>query len=179
MVENHLRQALHHFDESLAKSCAELYCRIWKEPPWDEDFWRPEDVMINLRQDLAMPKASCWFSTNDFNELLGFSWGYGITNEDLNRIVGDDRLEYLFERDSRLFYISELGVDADKRQKGVGKNLTQLLLHDASATGFRYAVLRTDLRAIPARTLYSHLGFQELPTLDSRHANRSYWLLQM
>jgi ribosomal protein S18 acetylase RimI-like enzyme len=179
MLEKHLRQTPHHFDKGLAKSCAELYCRIWKEPPWNEDFWRPEDVMINFRKDLAMPEASCWFSTNDSDGLLGFSWGYEVDSKGLNKVVGDDRLEYLFEHDSKLFYVSELGVDADKRQKGVGKRLTQLLLSDALAAGFRYTILRTDLRATPARTLYSHLGFQELPILDSRHASRSYWLLQM
>lgn len=179
MVEKHLKQTLCQFDECLAKSCAKLYCRIWKEPPWNEDFWKPEDVLINFRQDLAMPEASCWFSANNSDELLGFSWGYGIDNGDLNEIVGDNRLNYLFEHEPRLFYVSEVGVDADKRQKGIGKRLTQLLLSDASASGFRCALLRTDLRATPARTLYSHLGFQELPTLDSRHASRSYWLLQM
>jgi len=175
----------------LMEQCSELYCQIWKEPPWCEDFWVPEEVRQTLSKELELPGAVCVLAANEYTQhpyteydddkycVLGFTWGYSVSQEDLRRIAGHEGLDFVFENTPRAFYIDELGVDPGKRLKGVGRQLTTLLLDHARGQGHRRIVLRTDLRAVPARALYSHLGFTELDVKDAQHENRTYWLLDL
>ena len=174
----------------LAEQCANLYCRIWKEPPWCEDFWIPDQVEKTLRQELLRPDAGCVLALIEYITgcraeppdpicTIGFTWGYSVDRQELAEIAGGNQLDFITESTPRVFYIDELGVDPDNRLKGVGRKLTTKLIIHAQKCGHRRIALRTDLRAIPARVLYRHLGFTELDVKDSRHENRTYWLLDL
>ena len=39
--------------KDLLESWAKLYCEIWKEPPWNEDFWVPEKVAEDLTMEMG------------------------------------------------------------------------------------------------------------------------------
>lgn len=168
----------------LARQCAELYCRVWQEPPWNELFWTPDVVQGMLSQELCRPDASCVLALEriaGIPNIIGFSWGYNVDKENLAVIAGNRQLDSLFENEdaSRVFYVDELGVDPGKRLKGVGRKLSEMLLAHARKQGHSRAVLRTDAGALPARALYAHLGFTELAVKDSRHESRTYWLLNL
>lgn len=164
----------------LSQQCAELYCRIWKEPPWCEYFWTPDSVQEMMCQELCRPDALCVLAVKpEPLGIVGFTWGYNVDQEILATTAGSNQLDFVFEEARRVYYIDELGVDPGKRHKGVGRQLTTLLLDHARGQGHRRIVLRTDLRAVPARTLYSHLGFTELDVRDAQHENRTYWLLNL
>jgi len=64
---------------------AELYCEIWKEPPWNENFWTVERVMQDIQKELTRPNAVLFSATND-QGVVGFTWGYETTLSDLHRI---------------------------------------------------------------------------------------------
>jgi len=173
-----VKQSLGNFNGNLAEKCAKLYCQIWKEPPWCENFWKPEKVLSNLKEEVTKQSALCLMATLPSQEVIGFSWGYEVSGNDLVKISGQDQLSQALNGSNGAFYISELGVDAKKRQKGIGRQLTQKLLQHASDCGYGKIILRTDIRAVPARALYASLGFNELPAKDAVHQSRSYWLLQ-
>ena len=179
MKVEYVKQNLDNLNENLARKCAQLYCQVWKEPPWCEDFWQAEDVLANLKVELAKPRALCWLATSARQEVIGFSWGYGVNRDDLTKISGNSQLAQSLNGTAELFYVDELGVNIKKRQHGVGKRLTRQLIDYAANCGYSKIILRTDIRAIPARTLYAHLGFKELTVQDSAHQTRNYWLLQM
>lgn len=160
-----------------ARQCAELYCKIWKEPPWCEDFWTPEGVVRTLSEEMKRQDAECYLAEN--GAVIGFTWGYSVNCQELSEIAGNSQLDFITENAPRVFYVDELGVDPDNRLRGVGRTLTLKLLHHAKGRGFYRIIVRTDSRAIPARTLYGHLGFVELDIRDSRHENRTYWLLNL
>lgn len=175
----YLQQTVNNLDRQLALACAEIYCRIWKEPPWNEDFWNPSDVLDSLRQQLSEPLSVCWLALSPKKQVIGFSWGYGVSRDAMRKISGNDQLDRFFDSDKPIFYISELGVDPDQRLKGVGRTLTDKLIAHSKDQECERIMLRTDVRAIPARALYSNLGFIELANRDSAHKMRTYWTTEI
>lgn len=167
---------------SVLERCASLYCEIWKEPPWNEDFWTTEIVMQDLREELALQQSKALLALSSDPEqndaVIGFTWGYRVTQEDMQRISGTLEMDQFFQ-DAPVFYIDELGVDSKCRVNGVGRELTEDLLQWATDTGHKTVLLRTDLRAEAARVLYKRLGFVELDTLDANEHQRSYWVLEL
>ena len=163
----------------LLKSCAELYCKIWREPPWNENFWNTADVLASIQKELSRNCSRGFLSVGPDNEVIGFTWGYQVDQEEMRTISGHAKLNPFFQNGELVFYIDELGVDPVCRLKGMGKFLSRALLAWAADTGHNTALLRTDIKADPARTLYAKLGFKELDILDSREHQRSYWYLRI
>jgi len=162
-------------EENLS-AIAKIYCQIWKEPPWNEDFWTAEGVIKDLRKELAKINAILLYAVNK-KQVIGFTWGYEINILDLSKISGVS--SSIWEKKfkiKRSFYIDELGVDINHRRKNTGQKLTERLLEEVSNMGISYVILRTDVKALAARNLYQKLGFQELNVIDAKHANRTYWL---
>ena len=94
-------------------------------------------------------------------------------------ISGTTQLDHFFKKDRRVFYIDELGVKANMRIKNVGTELSRKLIKWAMGRGFATILLRTDIRAISARILYSKLGFNELDIFDAKECQRNYWALKI
>jgi ribosomal protein S18 acetylase RimI-like enzyme len=78
---------------------------------------------------------------------------------------------------SNVFYLAELGVCKLFRNQKLGNKLTSRLIDKLIQEGTNTIVLRTDLKAQAARRLYQKLGFVDLKVLDSKHANRTYWII--
>lgn len=162
--------------QNALEKCAELYCAIWREPPWNEDFWKPEAVMRDLAKELAEPFAQIVLASAQ-EEIIGFTWGYQVSKEKMAEISGNNQMDFLFTKNARIFYIDELGVSSRYRQMGIGKDLSQKLLCLARESNANLVLLRTDILAVSARILYEKLGFQELPVRDKKYPDRSYWML--
>lgn len=156
---------------------AELYCQIWKDPPWNEDFWTVNDVMKDMEEQSLKPQAIILAATNGSMEMIGFTWGYETNISglaDISGISADLWKDVIGKRTP--FYIDELGVAREKRGHGIGKNLVKKLLSEISLINIDCITLRTDMAAMPARKIYSAAGFQELQLRDAKHKNRTYWL---
>ena len=167
-LHQHLPQS-----SQLIEDCARLYCEIWKEPPWCEDFWQEGGIIYTISQVLTVPKAQVLLAIVE-TEVVGFSWGYATDKYELQKIAGHDGFDELADEHS-IFYISELGVARDYRQHQVGEQLTTRLLASAKNNGANLSLLRTDVQALPARKLYLKVGFEELPVIDGKHSTRTYW----
>ncbi|MFA5029929.1 MAG: GNAT family N-acetyltransferase [Patescibacteria group bacterium] len=172
-----------HLDSWIHDAYAALYCQIWKEPPWLEDFWTPRGVKGDIANHLRLPGVAALlvFAQNGKPqpELAGFTLGYTVSQEDMRLIASSRQLDFIFTDDRRVFYVDELGVDSRFRGKNLGKLLSRILIARAKTLGHQQAILRTDMRAVPARSLYANLGFRELDVRDGAETDRSYWLLAL
>lgn len=164
------------------KSYAELYCKIWREDPWLEFFWTVDGVKDDLKKHLKLPGAQIFLAlltNNKDRKVVGFTLGQTVGLNDMRKISSSKKLDYLFVDSQTAFYINELGIDPDFRGYGLGRALSERLIKQAKRLGHSQIILRTDLRSIPARTLYARLGFKELPIIDGVETKRSYWLLSV
>ena len=164
--------------EDLLQRCAKLYCEIWKEPPWNEDFWEPEGVMQDLRRGLSMPCVEGFLSLHDFT-VTGFTWGHAVSRREMEVISTGSKLDYLFLNSGRVFYVDELGVASSFRHIGIGETLTKTLLVAAREHDIRAITLRTNKNAHAARKLYQKIGFRDLMVEDGKHPDRTYWVLAL
>jgi len=165
--------------EEVLRKCAELYCQIWKEPPWNEDFWRVERVIKNIKKQMKQPNAVGFLALHG-DRVVGFTWGYEVSKEDLRKISGVEALDVLFEKRGRVFYIAELGVASLFRKRGIGEQLSRNLIAVVqNSCEIRRFTLRTDIKAVAARNLYIKLEFRNLSVRDAKHSKRTYWFLEL
>ena len=165
------------FSERVIRECAETYCGIWKEPPWCEDFWVPEEVELDIVKQLSKKGSQSVMFLNG-SGVDGFTWGYEVTHSEMEEISGGACFPNdLFIKPA--FYIDELAVVKEKRGHGIGEELTRHLIRIAKNAGIRTLFLRTDKSAIPARKIYTHLGFLELEVYDRNHPTRNYWVIHI
>jgi|GEM_PF-542774 len=190
--------------EIVFRKCAAVYCDVWREPPWNEDFWKTENVLQDMSRELARPGADCFIATyveglgyceyenhHDLSQIpvrrseeerinvLGFTWGYPVNSGEAREISGSDCLDGLFVFEEKVFYIDELAVQKFYRGQKIGAELSKLLIKSAKGQGSFKVILRTDKKATAAKKLYAKMGFRDLKTEDSNHPNRTYWLLEL
>ncbi len=167
-------------EESVLLKVAEIYCKIWEEPPWNEYFWTTDRVIQDLHKELMKPNAVLLYALEKEERITGFTWGYEASISDLSDISGAfySQWKKIVEK-KRIFYIDELGVDRKYRQCGYGLGLTQELLKKITSLNIDYATLRTDIKAVSARNLYKKTGFQEINITDAEHSDRTYWLKEL
>jgi ribosomal protein S18 acetylase RimI-like enzyme len=182
LQEQHLKKISEASEEDLSK-LAELYCQIWKEPPWYEDFWTPAKALEDLSSQMAKANAIGYLAIDDYIQgkigILGFSWGYQVTKREMQDISGGEGLDFLFSENRNIFYVDELGVSSNSRRKGVGKWLTIKVLSDAQSKGNSIAILRTEKEAYAARRLYGKIGFRDLLIKDVKYPGRTYLSLAL
>lgn len=176
--------------EEQIQEIACLYCEIWKESPWNEHFWTPERVVQDVHQQLLEPKAVLLYAVEycpsegccqqESYKIIGFTWGYEVDEEKLCEISGISGWKFLFGEDDnpkrKVFYVDELAVGKDWRGEGYGRELTQELIKQAAELGINCLILRTEKKAIAARTLYQRLGFRETDVVDTQYPDRTYWV---
>ena len=166
-------------DFCLREGCAKLYCEIFREAPWCEEFWTVPQVMEDFSGEAAKPDF-LGLAIIDENEVVGFTWGYTVGMLDVRQISGHNGLDFLFASNERpVFYIDELGVKPSHRGKGLGMQLTMRLVESAKANGAGSIILRTNKKAERAKSVYMHAGFKDLQIQDSSHEDRTYWLLSL
>lgn len=162
----------------LLQQWAECYCQIWKEAPWNEDFWRPESVINDFKIEMRKPDATAFLAVSD-GLVVGFTHGYSVDKAELRSIAGNSLLDGLFVKADKAFYVDELGVSAESRGKRISFDLTHALLDAVRASGLSVVVLRTDTKAYTARHVYAKLGFTELNVHDVAYPDRTYWSLDI
>lgn len=165
--------------KEMLEKCADLYCEVWKEPPWNEDFWKPEEVLLDIQKEIAKPFAELLIAQDEKEICLGFTWGYQVLKDDMRFISTSCDLDYLFEKRAGIWYIDELAVEYDWRKKGIGIKLTERLISQFKASGAEAVTLRTDEKAVAARGLYQKIGFQEMSVKDGKYSTRTYWILTL
>ncbi len=164
-------------NEQVISETAKVYCEIWKEFPWNEDFWRVPDVISDIKDQMKKDSALFMIAQSG-KDIAGFTWGYRANRLGMQAICGSTSLDYLFDEHSSIFYIDELATAALFRRRGIGSQLTQALIGEARALGNGVFCLRTDIKAQAARTLYEALGFIDLGIQDEKYPNRTYWILK-
>lgn len=171
------------FEKKEHQKVAELYCEIWKEPPWNESFWTVKGVISDIKKEMAHPLAAMLIvmgmNGSLQGEYVGFTWGYEVSRDDLRKISGTNALDHIFANGAKVFYIDELGVRPSARDQGIGKRLSRALIQIARNRGCTRAVLRTDVEAKAARAVYAKIGFEEMDVHDAQHKERTYWLKKL
>ena len=162
-------------DRDLVRSTAELYCQVWRESPWNEDFWKVDEVISEIDSQMKNESAVSLVAVSG-NDIVGFTWGYQIRRDAMRIICGNDELDFIFAKDEHCFYVDELATKSEFRHRGTGKKLSLSLLGEARLLGQQRFSLRTAMRAEAARRLYAKIGFKDLGVMDTKYADRTYWL---
>ena len=165
-------------NKELLKKVAKLYCEIWKEPPWNEHFWKQDEVLKDIQEQLKKEEAILIAAANK-NEVIGFTWGYCVDKKGINALSSNNLLEHLFDSARLVFYIDEIGVEQKHRKSGIGGKITKDIISQTSKKGINCWCLRTHIEAKPAHRLYGHLGFKDLKIKDGKYPDRTYWMLEI
>ena len=164
-------------DKKLLEKTARLYCEIWKEPPWNEYFWKQDEVLIDIQEQLKK-EASMLVAAVEKDKVIGFTWGYRIDKKLIEAISNSNLLSFLFEPAPKsVFYIDEIGIDKRHRMHGIGGKITKIIINQTKKIGIDCWCLRTHINAVPARKMYSKLGFSDLKIRDGKHFDRTYWAM--
>lgn len=184
-----LRADTKNMDPNVLKTWTQLYCDIWKEPPWNENFWKPHLVLKDFRNELSRPHGEAFLAlvygvSRMMNgrpclDTVGFTHGYSVSIQEMREIAGNGGLNVLFKRRKRIYYVDELGVAKEYRGRGISLVLTRSLIETAKESGLTCVALRTDKQAVVARKVYGQLGFVEMPVQDTKHPERTYWVLEI
>lgn len=154
---------------------AELYCKVWGEPPWNENDWQPDEVKEDFTKNLAKVNGVALIAIFD-GKVVGFTSGWNIDSTEIEVRTDGMLSTNDFARQS-VFYVAELAVDRRYRQAGIGKQLSSDLMAKAKTNGAERFLLRTNIEAHAARALYADLGFSESLAKDAKFADRTYWVL--
>ena len=163
----------------LIENCAKLYCEVWKESPWNEDFWVASEVLKDISRELSKRNAVGLLAIDDQDDVIGFTWGYSVSEADMRKISGGNDFSHIVNVNGGAFYIDELGVDSGNRGVGIGMALSQRLIVEVEKRGVSSIFLRTDEKAVAAKALYQKLGFRELPVRDKKYHGRTYWVKEI
>ena len=163
-------------DDQLIAQISESYCTVWKEPPWSEDFWKTDQVIQVLKDQLAKDESLLLAATVG-SVVAGFTLGWHIPVDEVNRRtnnnLGFDLTKY------NMFYVSELGTVKCFRNQGIATALSMELIKRAKTSNYNLLILRTHVQAESARKLYSGLGFEDTTIPDVDHPERTYWVLNL
>lgn len=168
--------------EGRKESLAKLYCDVWREPPWNEDFWKEDEVKEELLIQNNKPGAvACYavFQNCDYERVIGFTLGYQVDEEEMRKISSSCDLDYLFHDGKKVFYIDELAVERSCRCQGVASVLGIVLQDKIREEDFQLLILRTEKTAIPARQVYTKLGFYDTEIKDGKHLSRTYLIKEV
>ncbi len=165
---------------------ADLTYHTFRKPPWNIDEEKPR---IHFGLGVAMMRRNALTfiaKTTHSARIVGYISGYEVFRESedhrdftLCKISGTKALDYLFEGGGQVFYGNILCVDPVFRRQRIAKKLSMALMEVLRKQGFTYRIGRTAIAAEAMRTLFTKLGFQELPVHDALYPERTYWLLRL
>lgn len=165
----------------IMEEVAELYCEVFKEPPWNEGL-KSKEVMETMREQFGRPGVIA-LAHLESDKVISFAWMYRIFKSDLD---GGTRyspeLGFLFEDQKRVFYLQEIGVKKKKRQRGIGEKLIRELLArgKGNGNGASVVVLSTNSKARSIVLLISKIGFQSSEIVrPPKELERTYWILKL
>ncbi len=161
--------------KDLLMNCAKEYCTIWREPPWNEDFWKEDEVYKTMIEEIKKPLGECiLYYQEETGKVMAFTWGYQIDEISAKNIFdSDDVVNFIANK--KAFYIDELGVGSNFRKQGIALKISFEIMKDIINDKFDMIFLRTDLDALPAVNLYKKLGLEDSKIRDPKYPNRSYF----
>lgn len=117
-----------------AFALADLYCRCFSEPPWNEVF-DPDEIAKEFEDMQTWPDSVLMVAEHD-GQIIGGAVGFGLhRKEEVRELVPDE-----FKSG---FYLADLFVDKNNRQKGVARELINKRREEAKIRGHSKAVVRT------------------------------------
>ena len=166
-------ETLDYSNEPDVQSLAEMFCEIWKEPPWCEFFWTVTEVREYILSFAKLPKGS-WLVMKNRGKIIGFAAGYEVDSLELSQISGHSETIWtpLFS-DKRGFYVAEIAVNPSYRGKHLGTALAITQMNYAKLKSQSYMVFRT--KNVITEHLYQALGFVRSPLVDGADPERKYW----
>lgn len=166
-------------NRNLIEKTAALYCQVFGEEPWYDDFI-PEEVMAVMEVQFNYPNAIAFVAVEE-GEMVGFIWLYEFFQNDLKEGTRfSPQLEFLFKGGRRVFYFQEIGVKKECRRQGIGKKLGEVVLTKVREIGVSSVVLSTHCNAEAARGLFFHLGFRNSGIVrPPKELSRTYWILDV
>ncbi|MFH0805135.1 MAG: GNAT family N-acetyltransferase [Patescibacteria group bacterium] len=110
------------------------------------DFWSAEKVAADIMLEVTV-EASCWLAV-DGDQVVGFTWGYPVTSDELIRKLKlspaeTEAVRYSFGTSTKVAYQDEIGVLYEYRRQGIGRCLFALRLNDFLRQGLGVGVVRT------------------------------------
>jgi ribosomal protein S18 acetylase RimI-like enzyme len=158
------------------ESLNQLYCEVWKEPPWEEFFWTHEIVEKYIDDTRSKPN-SIWLLIKTGEQLIGFALGYEVDQVMMQEISGHSGLDHLFDNKRRVFYDAEVAVLTKHRRNGLGSKLILEKVRFAKQVGCQTIVVRT--KAESAKIMLTKLGFHDTMISDGSDPERTYWQLEL
>ena len=161
------------------------------EPPWNNNL-RILRLTLGIGIDIMRDNARAFVARTVSGRHVGHTLGYEVfrvsqrdpQKPSLEEISGTNAMDYLFGK-GRLLYIDTFAVHPGFRRMrlrtgevGVGERLAEALIESARSDGFAGVILRTDIRADPAKKLYAKIGFRDLGIYDVEETSRTYWYLE-
>jgi GNAT superfamily N-acetyltransferase len=127
------------------EECAQLYVRVFAEPPWSEE-WTPQDARRHLEQTHQTP-GFVGLVALDGDQIVGV-----ITGTSRCGATGDYVL------------LDDMFVDHERRGQGIGRQLMDELKQRLAQQGVIAVALFTQSTS-RAAAFYRTYGFQEDPNL--------------
>ncbi|HEX6819429.1 MAG TPA: GNAT family N-acetyltransferase [Ktedonobacterales bacterium] len=133
------------FEPDDLDACAELYVRVFAEPPWNEE-WQPAEAREHLRHTVKTP---------------GF---VGMVAVDGDRVVGMVTGSCRSHAAGHFAMLDDMFVDVPLRGQGIGQRLMDELKGHLKATDCIAVGLLTQ-RTSRAAAFYRRYGFVEDPSV--------------
>jgi aminoglycoside 6'-N-acetyltransferase I len=133
------------FQSGDLEECAQLYVRVFAEPPWSEE-WTPQDARRHLEQTFQTP---------------GF---VGLVAEEGGRIVGVVTGTSRCGATGDYTLLDDMFIDHTLRGQGIGRKLMDELKQRLAADGIIAMALFTQSTS-HAADFYRTYGFEEDPNL--------------
>jgi len=112
------------------------------------DYWPRGIVARDIRHEIN-DRSSCWLAM-DGASVIGFCWGYPISQDTLEEKLGLEGLARTIEHDLRcpwdVAYQDEIGVLPGYRRRGIARWLFEARLDDFLRQGLGLSVVRTKTR---------------------------------
>ncbi|MDO4813511.1 MAG: GNAT family N-acetyltransferase [Gemella sp.] len=131
--------------EENLEACIDVFIEVFNDDPWNDE-WTKETARQYVSDFYKAPNFLGIIAVKN-DEILGFLYG-------VNRAWWT----------GREFYINEMGVKKEARNKGIGKALVEALEKELEGNNVKYISLLTD-RGMPAEEFYKAIGFEEVERL--------------
>lgn len=129
-------------NSELQNKIAEAYMNIFNGPPYYES-WTKQESLDELLRSSRKEGFICVFAEKE-EDIIGFSWGYKLPENNLERIAFEkirNKLEENKINPNKTFYGAESGVRIDLRKKGIGTLM--LRKRFAACKDFNTVIFRT------------------------------------
>lgn len=133
--------------EEVKKQLVTLYIRCFLEPPWRETYFY-NTISSYIEWIISIPGMIGFLSISGENKIQGVTFAYPVVH---NKEIYDFLVKKGIVDLSEIIYLSEIFVDKEAQNRGIGKGLHQLRILIAKKQGMKFAVERTS----PASKMFS------------------------